>query len=63
MKTGFGLDFKLGKSEMYFSLNTSLWNGLPLTESRDLVVKVSYFDQGLGVWKLKYDGMGELEQG
>ena len=54
-------DNEVGKSEMYFSLNPLLWSGLPLTESRDLVIRVAYFDQGVGVWRLKYDGMGDLE--
>ena len=51
-----------GKNEMYFSLNISIWNGLPLTERRDLVIRVSYFDQGFGYWNLKYDGMDKIDQ-
>jgi len=51
-----------GKNEMYFSLNSLIWNGLPLTEKRDLAIRVAYFDEGFGLWKLKYDGMGELDQ-
>ena len=34
----------------------------PLRETKDLVIRDNYFDDGHGAWNLKYDGVGKYQE-
>jgi len=47
---------------MRFQLNRSLWEGLPISQEKELVVRLAYFDSGVGVFQVKYDGQMRIDE-
>jgi len=55
-------DQESDRHTMRFQLNRSLWEGLPLSQEKELVLKLDYFDSGFGMFQVKYDGQLRTEQ-
>ena len=61
-KYGRGFDLAKGKDALYFNIEDTFFNNVPLNSTHPVVLEVVYFDNNNGSWNLVYDGADNTDK-